>query len=483
MFIPMKLFKLWRALFPINALLISFALASTSFARADELPKGTIIDKVVCEADSTQSYALYIPSDYTPQKEWPVIYAFDPGARGTLPVRLYQEAAEKYGYIIAGSLNARNGMQNVPLQTAIAALIEDTRNRLSIDEKRIYTTGFSGGARVATRVASSCNGCIAGVIACGAGFPSDITATSATSFVFYGTVGNEDFNYPEMKRLEGKLVSLRIPNHLATFKGEHNWASSQLLVEAVEWIELQAMRTGRRNRDETMIDVVWKKREGDLQTVLSAGNTLLLYSSYAALAADFRYLKNVDEYESRAALLRGTKEFKRAFKKEQDELRQQQEIADRLINLGSRALLAPPLRATAMRELKTSVEGLRKKTQSVSNAGESLVVRRALLQVSAQTFEAALYNYLPNRQYDLAIVNFLVAELVTPEFGWISYDLARAYTLNGETKMAIEALRRAVAKGLTDATVIENQKDFDAIRSEIEFKTIVNGLKRVTPSN
>ena len=32
--------------------------------------------------DSTQSYALYLPSDYTPDRTWNLLLAFHPGARG-----------------------------------------------------------------------------------------------------------------------------------------------------------------------------------------------------------------------------------------------------------------------------------------------------------------------------------------------------------------------------------------------------------------
>ena len=70
---------------------------------------GAILDDVKCEADPSQSYALYVPSNYTPDRAWPVIFAFDPGARGHVPVERYQAAAETYGYIVAGSNNSRNG--------------------------------------------------------------------------------------------------------------------------------------------------------------------------------------------------------------------------------------------------------------------------------------------------------------------------------------------------------------------------------------
>src|SRR6266850_2335045 len=99
----MSLFKLNSALLLINALLILTLMTATSFARADDLPKGIVVEKVVCELDVSQSYALYLPSGYTPEKTWPVIYAFDPDGEGNTPVKLYRDAAEKYGYIVVGT--------------------------------------------------------------------------------------------------------------------------------------------------------------------------------------------------------------------------------------------------------------------------------------------------------------------------------------------------------------------------------------------
>src|SRR5437588_8052054 len=73
--------------------------AEATNARAEELPKGQVIERVAVRAQSAQSYALYLPSNYNQARKWPVLYAFDPVARGRIPVELFREAAEKYGWI------------------------------------------------------------------------------------------------------------------------------------------------------------------------------------------------------------------------------------------------------------------------------------------------------------------------------------------------------------------------------------------------
>lgn len=102
-------------------------------AASPELPdlsRGQIIADVRCADDATESYALYLPSNYTSERAWPVIFAFDPGGRGLNPVQRYQAAAEKYGYILAGSNNSRNGAWAVT-QAAVSAMTKDVAARLS----------------------------------------------------------------------------------------------------------------------------------------------------------------------------------------------------------------------------------------------------------------------------------------------------------------------------------------------------------------
>ena len=166
--------------------------------------RGTVVPSVTCLHDPSQSYALYLPSNYSPDRRWPIIYAFDPFARGSVPVQLYKAAAEKYGYIIAGSNNAKNGPGSLEMAAA-QAVWEDTHRRFAIDKDRVYTTGLSGGARFATSFALYCYTCsVAGVIAHGATYPVKEAAPANDHFLYYVAIGDQDFNFPEVAELRAK---------------------------------------------------------------------------------------------------------------------------------------------------------------------------------------------------------------------------------------------------------------------------------------
>src|SRR6185436_972355 len=148
----------------------------------------------------------------------------------------------------------------------------DVAERFSIDDRRTYATGFSGGARIALFFAARCNDCLAGVIASGAGFPSSITPDSSMHFSIFAAVGHDDFNFAEVKNLEEPLAKSRIPHRIETFAGRHDWLPSSLAVKAVEWMELQAIKGGRRDRNEPFIEAAWQNNMQEARGLEAAKN-------------------------------------------------------------------------------------------------------------------------------------------------------------------------------------------------------------------
>src|SRR2546426_12116081 len=66
-------------------LLVSLSPSAQATQQTNAIPKGQIVERMECLNDSSQSYALYLPSNYTPDRKWPILYALDPGARGKTP--------------------------------------------------------------------------------------------------------------------------------------------------------------------------------------------------------------------------------------------------------------------------------------------------------------------------------------------------------------------------------------------------------------
>jgi predicted esterase len=332
-----------------------------------------ITDPVRCAADPSQTYALYLPSNYSPDRPWSVIFAFDPRARGLTAVERFQAAAEMYGYIVAGSNNSRNGSWESSM-AAINAMSVDVGTRFAVENKRIYTAGMSGGARVALQVALG-TGKIAGVIAASAGYP-DSQPRKSVPFALFGTAGTEDFNYLEMRQLDRALTT---PHRVVIFEGGHTWLSSGLAIEALEWMEIQAMKSGRRPRDEALVEKIFAKRAAQ------AGDDCLALES---LVTDFEGLKDVSTLKAHVAALQRQKAVKDAVKKDRASLEREEGILAELLGF-ERGLGDPEHRAASLGLLRDRLTRLARQAQAPQDSLGRRMARRVLRGMMAGNFDRA----------------------------------------------------------------------------------------------
>jgi hypothetical protein len=296
-----------RGLVAVQACVTLTLALRASIALAQDLPRGQTIDAVKCTGDPAQSYALYLPSNYSPDRTWPLLMGFHPAARGRAIVDTYQAAAEKYGYIVAASNNSRNGPWDVSI-AAVRAVSADLEQRFVVDTDRLYLTGHSGGTRVAMQVALESK-IVAGVIASSAGYP-DSKPRKSLAFVVFGTAGTEDFNYIELRMLDRTLTT---PHRVAIFEGGHTLPPTDVALEAIEWLELQAMKSKRRPRDDALIDHLLEKRQQDVAMSTNEVTTVRLLQE---LTADFDGLRDVTGLAARATELLKHKDVKKAVDRE-----------------------------------------------------------------------------------------------------------------------------------------------------------------------
>lgn len=332
------------------------------------LPRGEVIDSVACAENPAETYALYLPSTYTADRPWSLLMGFHPAARGRAIVDLYRAAAETYGFIVAASNTSRNGPWEVSIRAA-QAMSADVGKRFSIDPKRFYMTGHSGGARVALQVALS-TGQIAGVIASSAGYP-DATPRSSVPFVVFGTAGTEDFNYLEMQLLDRALSS---PHRLSVFNGGHSLPPADVAMEGVEWLELQAMKAGTRPRDASLVDRLWDKRQAAID---AAGKTAAAARLLEAAASDFSGLRDVSAVEKELATLRKDRDISRALARERADVDNEVRTLDRMRSLEA-GLADVNRRRDALGDLEGILSRLSRTANGPSDTAERQQARRLL---------------------------------------------------------------------------------------------------------
>jgi predicted esterase len=441
-----------------------------------DLQPGAVLSKVACAAPSDQSYALYLPSHYSREKLWPIVYAFDPAARGSMPVELMKDAAERYGYIVAGSNNSHNGDWK-PQAEAAQAMFQDTHARLSIDNKRVFFAGFSGGARLAASLAQRCH-CAAGVFLNGAGFaPSSPPASNAT-FSIFAAVGTYDFNYGEVVDLDVKLSALRYSHALRRFEGPHQWAPAGAMDEALAWFRLMGMKDGREERDISFVKAQADETQKRAQTLELAGDPYGAWREYRQAADTFDGLGEAPAFREHADAMEKEKAVRDGAKREQQDFEQQAYLsAD--ISSGFAALRQDgPHRADTRSDVERQISELRSRTEHEKNPQKLRVAKRALAGIFVEAMETG-QERLGAKDIPHARTYFELAASADPDAVWALSQVAAVRALDGDRQGALEALRRTKEKS-KDPTAfsswLKEEPAFAKLRDTPEFRALLSEL-------
>jgi dienelactone hydrolase len=463
------------AQFATQVLLLSFCaqISGGQTEKPNYLPSPGQIVNVVCASDASQSYALYLPSAYTATKRWPIIYFFDPGGRGRRPIDLYKNIAETYGFIFAGSNNSRNFSADE--SQAVNAIWQDTHVRLSLDGHRVYTSGFSGGARVAGAMALSSPGQISGVIAHGAGYPTS-RRTPNDKLLYYFAVGDKDFNWQEVittgheREKEGLLYRVNV------YSGTHQWATVPVMEDAVEWLQVKAMQAGDLPRDNAFIDRQFQALQKRADDAGEKHDALAQLAAYEYMVSDFTGLRDVNQASAKLATLKQSPAVKAALKNEQEQISQQlrieREISPKLRTYESGDVSDP----NALRiEILQAMNGLKDQAAHAKHEEERLVLQRAFQNMMVEGIENGQQEFQA-KHFDKAESCFDLMRQISDE-PWPALLLAETRAAMGNKKQALKDLRDAVHRGLKDAEVLESDKQLQVLNTEPDFQKLLAELK------
>jgi len=434
------------------------ALASGARA-ADRLPlaTGQVIESVACIHDPGQTYSIYLPSAYTPAQNWPVIYAFDPGARGSLPVQRLRAAAERFGYIVIGSNVSRNFEPKLSVEAA-DALWADSHVRLSIDSRRVYTLGFSGGARLASGLAVVSKD-FAGVIACGAAFDPKHPPIDRRPALFAGIVGLEDMNYPEMRDAETRLREAQVPHRLFFFNGGHDWPPADVFLDVLAWLRLRTIRAGIESPDPTFLEAEFQRRSESATRVRMSGNLLGAGRILAELVEDFDGLIDIGAVTAQLQQLRSDPAYRQSEKRDR-RLRNEEDEWLRKLDRQFVQIRNTPMESRAIdgaaKDWSRQLDSFRNRRDSGRDADERSLYHRLHEFVWHRAYEEAIL-YSRQQEYVRTALLLEIARCGSPDDPIVLFSLGKTYARLADADRAIRYLAAAVAHGFHNASALDDQ--------------------------
>ena len=464
-----------RAAIALSLLLAATAAAAEAPAAAG-FARGQIVDGVTCAASPDESYALYLPSGYTPERAWPILYVLDPRSRGALAAERFRAGAEKHGYILVSSNSTLSDTSIDPNVKAMRALWTDTHERFAIDDRRVYLAGFSGTTRSACMLARVGPGSVAGIIGAGAGFPPGRPPKKGDPFVFFATIGSEDFNYFEVMDLEPQLADTGLVHRVEIFDGTHQWPPEPLAIRALDWMEIQAMKAGTRVKDSALVEALWQEDLDRARRAEAAGDLFQAHRAWSAAAADFAGLRDTAEAARKAAELAANPALQRELKERAARLKREKEFLAAAPGIFSAVDDEGRPLSVAQVVAKLKIRELRRKAQSAEEPDERASAKRLLNTISVQAGYYMPQKYMQENRYEKAVFALSVAAEVEPESPYVWYNRAAAYARKGDRKRALADLRHAIETGWKDVAGLEKDPDFEALRQDAGYQEIVKSL-------
>ncbi|OFX69454.1 MAG: hypothetical protein A2X12_11645 [Bacteroidetes bacterium GWE2_29_8] len=433
----------------------------------EQLEKAKIYNDVKSKYNESILYSLYLPSSYDETKKHPIIIFFDAHAKGYNGVDLMKDYAEKYGYILVGSNNSKNGLTEEEYNYISTNLFNEIFNRFSINNNRVYLAGFSGGARVASSIATQRGG-INGVIGFSASPGNNINNFVMKNVWFYGFCGDYDMNYNEMIQIESLLQKTKIKHTLTVFNGKHELPSKSKVEDLFVWLEADAMANNLKEKDTTKINY-WLKSYQDSATLKVNTNDLIeALVIYNKIIMYFDNLTDVYKYKQLQLELLGNKKLQKYIEKE-NVIKEKETI----------------LQTTYQEEfLKRSLDWwitemarYDEETLGIKDDKEVAMRMRVKSYLSLLAYSYST-NTLKNNMLNEAEHFINLYKIVDPTNSEHYYLLSTLYAIKNDYNGSLKALGDAINIGFDDYDRLLNDTLLSRYRTMDEFAKITKSIKR-----
>ncbi len=432
---------------------------------ADTFETGKVIVQVICKTDASQSYALYIPTKEN-NEVLPVIYFFDPQGDGALPLEKYKTLADAYHFILIGSNNSKNGNDWATTENIWQAIFADTKGRLKIDTTRIYTCGFSGGAKVAGYIALNHKE-VKGVIANGAALP-DGTPAGNFHFSFTAIAGQGDMNMTDLVAINNDLDKTQTKHRIIFFDGKHEWAPESIMNTAFTGLQLDAMRGKLIAKDDAFINSFAGKSK---KAIGALSGTASLITAVQECQLSINMLDGLTDevnwFKQKKATVEENSDYQHQLKLQQNIFATEQKMKEGFMQ---------QFQQGDMNYWSKTIGDLQ--TKSYAKTQDGAMNQRLLAYLSLAFYSISNQLITGNRdeQARYFVELYKMADATNSE-AW--YFSAILNARNKNAKATEDDLMKAVANGFKDKDRMIQQPEFQGLSVQINFSKIESEMQKV----
>jgi len=464
---------------------IAWALIGALPGEAQITP-GSITEEIPSRYDEGLRHAIYVPSNYTADRAHPLVLVMDARGAALVPLTRMVEAAERLGYVVISSYDTSSDDSIEPTARAVEAMIDDAQRLFNVDARRLYFVGFSGTARAAWVFARQLSDHTAGVIGFGAGLPSPtylltVAVNGPPQFAFYGGAGRLDFNYEELGELDLALDEHGFDHLIRFYEGGHGWPSEEVFTDAMEWMEVRAIRSGRSQRPERWIRELYTARLSRARALASRGDVIGAVDAYRSLIEGFDGLTSTDEARGELDRHRRSDAYRDARRTLSEQLEGRRAF-DRLFGAfldDARAASSPPDPDDAIERLK--LKDLLRRADRADDPADADAAERMLSSVFVRTSYYAPNELIERHDFEGALAYLDIAAVIQPEHPRVCLGRARTYAQLGRRDEAMEALACALDAEAVTPALVRDDPLLEPLHSEGGFEALLAAHERSHP--
>lgn len=268
-----------------------------------------VIDSLPVNDSIAETYSLYLPTNFTTEKAWPVLFLFDPEGRARTATQLFRQAAEEQGYIIAATNHIEKDSTLLGNVKAGVRLVNGVLNYFPIARNQIYMAGLAEGARVAS-VMPAVYTDIAGVMAVGDTWINADFIQKGAKYSFVGLVGYKDYRINLLEETEAFLKKAGMQATTYKFDGEREWPEFDMVSNALGTFTLQDMAAGKKPADLNLVESLYQT---ELATAERLRGNMQAYKAYELLEImepKYRMYGKKDELQQKMKDIRRSRNYK-----------------------------------------------------------------------------------------------------------------------------------------------------------------------------
>lgn len=391
-----------------------------------------------CRSDAKNSYEIYIPARENAGTKLPLLVVLDSHGAGKFALDKFRLAADRFPAIVVASNRIKNGFADY--DNAVQALIADVRAKYPASED-VFLTGFSGGARMALGYALSHP--VNGLILCGAlASPDQINAVRCPVVSISGI---DDFNFVETAQYLFQSQSIPAKLKIELTGASHAWPDSLMLANAWGFVSL----TSAADPDNALVEQYCTAQHTRIDSLQQRGDLLAAALVARNMSATQPFTDDkafADKYKTVQADPAYSGQLAKLEKCIRLEMNVRQPYIDAFQSKDS-LWWRNEIQVTEQRiqsEPEASARDMYRRIKAFWGIASFSLCRQAVTAHNALALSKALAIY----------------RMLEPENPDMFYFSAFIPLWKGDERATVSALKKAVAAGFTDVSLLKN--DFPA---------------------